>query len=40
MLEEDLELLEQESQNEAVNKLFIYVQNDTAVISDLSKLYL
>lgn len=40
MLKENLELLELESQNKVFNKLFIQAQDDIAVISNLSELYL
>lgn len=39
-LEKDLQLLELEGQNEALNELFIQARDDAAVTSDTSELYL
>lgn len=39
-LKKDIELLELEGQNEAINELLIQARDDAVVISDLSELYL
>lgn len=39
MFEKDLKLLELESQNKVVNKLFIQPRDDTTILSDLFGLY-